>query len=71
MGVCCGRRQIDEEINNAKDINEIIKIIEERKNKLPEERKELGIHLEDPTKQVGNLNKIMLILNGLKKEFLI
>jgi hypothetical protein len=46
-------------------INEIIKIIEERKNKLPEERKELGIHLEDPTKQVGNLN-----LNNVDPEWI-
>ena len=65
MGVCCGRRQIDEEINNAKDINEIIQIFEGRINKLPEERKELGIHLEDPTKQVGNLN-----LNNVDPEWI-
>ena len=65
MGVCCGRCPKDEEINNAKGINEIIKIIEERKNKLPEERKELGVHLEDPTKQVGNLN-----LNNVDPEWI-
>ena len=56
MGACCGGRPVDEEINNAKDINEIIQIFEGRINKLPEERKELKEYLDDPTKQVGNLN---------------
>jgi hypothetical protein len=65
MGACCGGRPVDEEINNAKDINEIIQIFEGRINKLPEERKELKEYLDDPTKQVGNLN-----LNDVDPEWI-
>ena len=39
MGACCGGRPVDEEINNAKDINEIIQIFEGRKNKFQIEKK--------------------------------
>lgn len=53
---CCGSDEVDHEINNAKSINDLIAIITERKQKIPNEIQQISDHLEDPSKEVEGIN---------------
>ena len=53
---CCAGSQADQEIMDAKTIDELIRIFAERKEKLPKEREEISQHLEDPKKEVEGIN---------------
>jgi hypothetical protein len=65
MGGCCVGETKDEEINKANDISDIINIFKERKNKLPEEKKQIIEHLQDQTKEIKSFD-----VNGIDKEIL-
>ena len=68
MGACCGGGIQDEEIKNAKDLNDLIKLFDERKNKLPEEKKQIQDHCDDPTKEVDAINVGGIDIEILKKR---
>ena len=71
MGACCGGGIQDEEIKNAKDLNDLIKLFQERKNKLPEEKQQIEAHCDDPTKEVDAINVRGIDIEILKKRILI
>ncbi len=65
MGGCCSVEIKDEEINKANDINDLINIFKERRNKLPEEKKQIIEHINDQTKEIKSFD-----VNGIDKEIL-
>ena len=67
MGACCESIQ-DEEIKNAKGLKDLIRIFDERKNKLPEEKKQIQEHCDDPTKEVDAINVGGIDIETLKKR---
>ena len=65
MGVCCGQVIDDQEILNANNINDIITIFNDRKDKFPEEKKQIqdyinvsGVDLELLKQRVPYLNDL-------------
>ena len=80
MGVCCGRSFVDEEIENAESLQDLITIFNERRAKFPQEQMQIQSHLEDPSKNVDlietenldkeSLQKRILYLNDLQGAFL-
>ena len=80
MGVCCGRSYVDEEIENADNLQDLITIFNERRAKFPQEQMQIQSHLEDPSKNVDlietenldkeSLQKRILYLNDLQGAFL-
>ena len=80
MGVCCGRSFVDEEIENADNLQDLITIFNERRAKFPQEQMQIQSHLEDPSKNVDlietenldkeSLQKRILYLNDLQGAFL-
>lgn len=65
MGACCGGGLMDEEIKNATNIDELIKVMEEKKERLPKEKQQIEDHIEDPTKEVDMIN-----VGGIDTELL-
>ena len=65
MGVCCGQVIDDQEILNANNINDIITILNERKDKFLEEKKQLQDYINDPSKEVDSIN-----VSGIDNEIL-
>jgi hypothetical protein len=65
MGVCCGEGIKDPEILNATNINELIEILNERKEKFPQEKKQIQDYINDPTKEVDSIN-----VSGIDNEIL-
>ena len=65
MGGCCSVEIKDEEINKANDINDLINIFKERRNKLPEEKKQIIEHINDQTIEIKSFD-----VNGIDKEIL-
>ena len=47
MGACCGREEGDKEIEKCTSLEAIIQVLIERKNKLPEEQREIQEYLQD------------------------
>jgi len=80
MGVCCGRSFVDEEIENAESLQDLITIFNERRAKFPQEQMQIQSHLEDPSKNIDlietenldkeSLQKRILYLNDLRGAFL-
>ena len=52
MGVCCGRGTEDKKVDACKSIDELIKLMNTRIEKLPQEKKEIEEHLKDHSKPV-------------------
>ena len=65
MGICCGEGIKDQEILNASSINELIEILNERKEKFPQEKKQLQDYINDPSKEVDTIN-----VSGIDNEIL-
>ena len=65
MGICCGEGIKDQEILNASSINELIEILNERKEKFPQEKKQLQDYINDPSKEVDSIN-----VSGIDNEIL-
>ena len=65
MGCCCGTEKKDKEINKANDINDLINIFKERKEKLLEEKKQIKEYIEGSTKEITFFK-----VNGIDKEIL-
>ena len=68
MGVCCGQVIDDQEILNANNINDIITIFNDRKDKFPEEKKQIQDYINDPTKEVTMVNVSGVDLELLKQR---
>ena len=68
MGVCCGQVIDDQEILNANNINDIITILNDRKDKFPEEKKQIQDYINDPTKEVTMVNVSGVDLELLKQR---
>ena len=68
MGACCGGGFMDEEIKNATNIDELIKVMEEKKERLPKEKQQIEDHIEDPTKEVDAINVGGIDIEILKKR---
>ena len=65
MGCCWETEKKDEEINKANDINDLINIFKERKEKLQEEKKQIKEYIEGSTKEITFFKA-----NGIDKEIL-
>lgn len=65
MGACCGVSSMDEEIKNAKNIEELIKVFQEKKERIPKEKQQIEDHIEDPNKEVEMIN-----IGGIDSELL-
>ena len=65
MGCCWETEKKDEEINKANDINDLINIFKERKEKLQEEKKQIKEYIEGSTKEITFFK-----VNGIDKEIL-
>ena len=68
MGVCCGQVIDDQEILNANNINDIITIFNDRKDKFPEEKKQIQDYINDPSKEVTIVNVSGVDLELLKQR---
>ena len=68
MGVCCGQVIDDQEILNANNINDIITILNDRKDKFPEEKKQIQDYINDPSKEVTMVNVSGVDLELLKQR---
>lgn len=68
MGVCCGQVIDDQEILNANNINDIITIFNDRKDKFPEEKKQIQDYINDPSKEVTMVNVSGVDLELLKQR---
>ena len=68
MGVCCGQVIDDKEILNANNINDIITIFNDRKDKFPEEKKQIQDYINDPSKEVTMVNVSGVDLELLKQR---
>ncbi len=68
MGVCCGQVIDDQELLNANNINDIITILNDRKDKFPEEKKQIQDYINDPTKEVTMVNVSGVDLELLKQR---
>ena len=56
MGACCGREEGDKEIEKCTSLEAIIQVLIERKNKLPEEQREIQEYLQDHAKTIMLIN---------------
>ena len=65
MGICCGEGIKDQEILNATSINELIDILNDRKEKFPQEKKEIQDYINDPSKEIDSIN-----VSGIDNEIL-
>lgn len=65
MGACCGREEGDKEIEKCTSLEAIIQVLIERKNKLPEEQREIQEYLQDQSKTIKSIN-----IEGITKEML-
>ena len=52
MGGCCGRDFADEEIDGAKTLNDLIEILNKRRENFSTEISQIEGYLEDPNKEV-------------------
>jgi len=65
MGICCGEGIKDQEILNATSINELIDILNDRKEKFPQEKKQIQDYINDPSKEIDSIN-----VSGIDNEIL-
>ena len=49
---CCGSQYTDVELENAKNLDEVIKVMKKRSEELIKERDEISAHLKDPKNEV-------------------
>ena len=49
---CCGSQYIDIELENAKNLDEVIRVMKKRSEELIKERDEISAHLKDPKNEV-------------------
>ena len=49
---CCGSQYTDFELENAKNLDEVIKVMKKRSEELIKERDEISAHLKDPKNEV-------------------
>lgn len=70
MGACCGGgAPKDEEIEKAQSIKEIAEVINNKRNKFPQEAREIQDFLKDPTKEVTFFNTKGLSPDEIKQRF--
>ena len=65
MGGCCGRAFTDQEIDDAKTLNDIIEILNKRRENFPTEISQIEGYLEDPNKEVDVID-----VKGISPEIL-
>ena len=65
MGGCCGRDFTDQEIDDAKTLNDIIEILNKRRENFPTEISQIEGYLEDPNKEVDVID-----VKGISPEIL-
>ena len=65
MGVCCGQKYPNEELNECKTINEIIELLNKKRESFKSEIIQIEDYLEDSNKTVEFIN-----VKGIDKKVL-
>lgn len=65
---CCGSTYVDEEIQKAVSIGEIIRIMQSKKDNLKHEKEEIQAHVKDPTKEVKLIDISALSMDDVEKR---
>ena len=69
MGACCGGNHIgDPDIESCEDIRSVIETLIAKKNKFPEEQKEIETYLNDSSKEPSSINVAGIAKEDLEKR---